>query len=223
MNIEDINVLIESPEGLDHLRQRLRGSVSLRENGPLMIKPLCDKYESSPVEVEALLLEISVVCKYHETFTFSIESWVENKLNQHLHACLLNCMTNALVKATKGPLANKKTQYFVQLCSLILNGYFQAGGHYLEPLDDSLITSVIRLLSDTADDEVFIEEHSRNEMAQVCRRDMQAVLMLRVNRYMCLMGLNADASDFSREFSKWEAPQVNRRTLRRSYLLERQY
>lgn len=202
--IDEIMAVKDGEEGcstIRRLRMSLRLDTRLRELGPLMIKPLANVCSSCGDEVRAeaelTLLEISNVSKYHESFTFLIEEWVQTrKANQSLRPVLLRCLTTCLSKASKGPLSRNKTQYVVQLCSLILSDYFSP----TNTIPDTIIDGLFDFLKETCDDNVFTEEHSRNEMAVICRRDMLSVLLLRLNKYLLNQKRTERVEDLHREF-----------------------
>ena len=203
--LDDLMDVKDGEEGCDvlrRLRESLRGDITLRERGPLMIKPLVDISgrcgEGVSLEVSLLLMEIAHVSKYHESFTFFIEAWVDTRhVCQSLRPTLLRCLTSCLCKATKGPLARNKTQYLVQLCSLLVKDYFSNECTSLSP---EIFEALFNLLKDASDDAVFKEEHERNEMAVICRRDMLSVLLLRLNKHLKIMNFKEQLSKLHREF-----------------------
>jgi len=168
----------------------------LREMGPLMIKPLTTLFSKREdnqfslnfgVSIKQLLFKISSVCRSHEAFTLFVEAWVDYPGNHELRVYLQMCMTVSLTIASTGPLAKNKTQFLVQLSSLILNSYFKPGKAeegINSVLKLALAEGITRLITECSNALVFQVEHDRNEMAVVCRLDILTVLLLRVNRYL---------------------------------------
>ena len=199
---EELRTILNSPDceaGLADLLCRFRKFDELREAGPLLILPITNAWNDHQLPVqellEKLLLEISLICKHHESYTFFLEAWVEHKVTG-LRSIVLCCLTNILSKAKKGPIANKKTQFMTQMCSLLLNNYFRVTEDLEHDGSVDLIPSVQYFLDQITQQDVFAEESTMNDMAAICRKDLLATVYLRVERFM-MMGDSTGARSLS--------------------------
>ena len=150
-------------------------STRLREIGPLMITGLISRYPEIPEIVNKMILQISRISRYHETYTFLIEAFMDTS-SPYARGILIDAIANTFKLAKTGPLAKKRAQFLLQCVNQFLLKFEN------EKFPTAWEQPILRFIEIVTDPEIFIDEESA--MSEVVWKDTVTILLLRVNQFL---------------------------------------